>query len=111
MFLVIFIVATFWIPLKRPSGAGWVNYESALQHNTVLPLKMMSSSTFDTEWHSFYINDKINYNNPIYKRKFLILNSIGTRKNLERYTQNYKSQVPLGSEITLDLYVFCTKFK
>lgn len=77
-----FIEATFWIPLKGPSGVGWLNYESSLQRNTALPLKMMSSSTFDTEWHSFYINDKINYhNNPIYKRGFLILNSIGTRKN------------------------------
>lgn len=32
------------------------------------PLKM-SSSISDGEWHSFYINDKLNYyHNPIYKR-------------------------------------------
>lgn len=52
-----------------------------MQHNAAQPLKMMSNSTFDTDKHSFYVNDKINYyNNPVYKRKFFIPNFIRTKK-------------------------------
>ena len=45
-------------------------------YNIMQPLKM-SSYISDGEWHSFYINDKLNYyHNPIYKRKVFILNFI-----------------------------------